>query len=176
LAHQFHGDYPLSAWAWYGTAGYIARDLPWTPSISYRYSHFSGDDPATRRLERYDPLLNTGLGIWLQGISFGKITSNSNLETHRIQFNVAPVEELNLTFDWHKLSAPQLNNLGSNPALSLLQSHDLGQEFTFSARWAINRNLYVQSLASRVMPGEALRAIGADRPWSTLQLSLYWGL
>jgi hypothetical protein len=166
----------MSTWGGYGTVGYIARELPWTPSISWRYSYFSGDDPDTPTYERYDPLLNTGLGIWLQGLSFGKITSNSNLASHRIQFNVAPVEELNLTFDWHRLSAPELNNLGSNPALSMLRSHEIGQEFTLSARWAVSKNLYVQALASQAFPGDALREIGADEPWSTLQLSIYWGL
>lgn len=42
----------------------------------------------------------TGLGIWLQGISFGKITSNSNLATQRVQLNVVPVEQLNVTADY----------------------------------------------------------------------------
>jgi len=176
LAHQFNPDYAMNAWAGYGTIGYIARDRAWTPSISYRYSHFSGDDPETETFERFDPLLNTGLGIWLQGISFGKLTSNSNLATHRVQINVVPVETLNVTFDYHKLMAPQLNNLGANPALSTLSSHDLGQEFTLSGRWALNRNLYLQAVASYALPGEALRDIGADDNWSTLQLSLYWGL
>lgn len=176
VAHQSHPDYALSAWAGYGTVGYIARTKPWTPSLSYRYAYFSGDDPDTETYERYDPLLNTGLGIWLQGISFGKLTSNANLATHRIQLNVVPVETLNVTVDFHRLTAPQLNNMGGNPALSTLTSHDLGQEFTLSARWAINRNLYLQGIASLAMPGEALRNIGADDNWTTLQLSLYWGL
>lgn len=176
VGHQWHPDYAMSAWAGYGTVGYIARNMPWTPSISFRYSAFSGDDPDTRTYERWDPLLNTGLGIWLQGISFGKVTSNSNLATERVQVNVVPVEQLNVTFDYHRLTAPQLNNLGSTPALGTLTSHQLGQEFTLSGRWAINRNLYLQAIASYAAPGEALRDIGADKPWSTLQLSLYWGL
>ncbi len=175
-AHQSHPDYALSAWAGYGTLGYIARNRPWTPSLSYRLASFSGDDPDTKTYERYDPLLNTGLGIWLQGISFGKLTANSNLATHRVQLNMAPVEALNVTFDYHKLTAPELNNAGGNPALASLTSHDLGQEFTLSGRWAINRNLYLQAIASLAMPGEALRDIGADENWTTLQLSLYWGL
>ena len=121
-------------------------------------------------------MLNTGLGIWLQGISFGKITTNSNLATERVQINLVPVEQLNVTFYYHRLTAPELNNLGNNPAISRLSSHELGQEFTATARWAVNRNLYLQSVASYALPGEALRDIGADKPWSTLQLSLYWGL
>ncbi len=176
LAHQSHPDYAMSAWAGYGTLGYIARKAPWTPSISYRYAVFSGDDPDTRTYERFDSLLSTGLGIWLQGISFGKLFANSNLATQRVQLNVVPLEALNVTFDYHKLTAPELNNLGSNPALSELMSHDIGQEFTLSGRWALNRNLYLQGIASYALPGEALRDIGADKPWTTLQLSLYWSL
>jgi hypothetical protein len=175
-AHQSSPVFDMSAWAAYGTAGYIARSLPWTPSLSYRYAYFSGDDPNTPRYERFDPLLSTGLGIWLQGVSFGKLTSNSNLATHRIQFNVAPTERLNVTFDYYKLEAPELNNLGSNPALATLTSHDLGQEISLSARWAINNKLFLQGVASHAMPGKALRDLGADENWSTFQLSLYWGL
>jgi hypothetical protein len=176
LGHQWHPDYAMSAWAGYGTIGYIAREVTWTPSLSYRYAAFSGDDPDTQTFERWDPLLSTGLGIWLQGISFGKIVSNSNLATHRVQFNVVPMEALNVTFDYHRLSVPETEDRGSSRLPAALSSHELGEEFTLSARWAINRNLYLQGIASYAAPGEALRDIGADENWSTLQLSLYWGL
>ncbi len=176
LAHQWHPDEDVSAWASYGTVGYIAREVAWTPSVSYRYAMFSGDDPSTSTFERWDSLLSTGLGIWLQGVSFGKVASNSNLATHRVQVNVAPAEALNVTFDYHKLSVPETADTNANRIAGALSSHDLGQEFTLSARWAINRNLYLQGLASYAIPGEALEDIGADENWSSLQLSLYWGL
>jgi len=88
---------------------------------------------------------------------------------------VVPVEALNVTFDYHKLSVPETGDIGSNRVPGMT-SHDLGQEFTLSARWAINRNLYLQGIASYALPGEALRELDADEKWSTLQLSLYWGL
>lgn len=176
LAHQFHDGEDVSAWAGYGSLGYIARSAPWSPSLSYRYAVFSGDDPDTETFERFDSPLSTGLGIWLQGISFGKLFGNTNLVTHRVQLNVAPVETLNVTFDYHKLVADQRNNLGANPALAQLSSTDIGDELTLSGRWAINRNLYLQGVASAAIPGRALKDIGADRTWSTLQLSLYWSL
>lgn len=31
---QTNPDYDMHAQAWYGTAGYIARSLPWSPSVS----------------------------------------------------------------------------------------------------------------------------------------------
>jgi hypothetical protein len=173
IAHQFHSTADMSAWSGYGLIGYQVA-MPWKPSLSYRYFHATGDDPATATYERFDPLLSTGLGNWLQGISFGKLVTNSNLETHRLQFNLQPTPMLNITFDWHMLRASDRNNLGSNPALSALTSRDIGQEFTLTGRWAINRHLYWQLLASVAVPGEALRDIGADKPWSTFQSSLYW--
>ncbi len=174
VAHQSHNRYPMSAWATYGLVGYQAADLPWSPSLSYRFAYATGDNPATLRYERFDPLLSTGLGNWLQGVIFGKITSNSNLAVHRLQFNLVPAPTLNVTFDWHLLRAPERNNLGSNPAIGRLSSSDIGQEFSLTGRWAINRNLYLQTIGSVGFPGKALRDAGATKNWTTLQSSLYW--
>lgn len=171
--HQTNDDYDMSANAWYGTVGYIARSHQWSPSISYRYASFSGDDPDTDTFERFDGLMINGFGNWLQGMSFGKVYRNANLNTHRIQANVSPREGMNLTFSWHQLRADELNNLGANPALSQLTSRDIGNEYTVTLRWGIDRNHFLQVVASRALPGEALKNNGADEPWSTLQASLY---
>jgi hypothetical protein len=176
FAYQDHERFRMSAYAAYGLIGYQATHLPWSPSLSYRLSYASGDNPNSGSYNRFDPLLSTGLGNWLQGISFGKLTSNSNLSVHRLQFNLAPMPTLNVTFDWHILRAPERNNLGSNPALSTLTSSDIGQEFTLTGRWAINRNLYLQTIGSIAVPGKALRNISAQQNWTTLQASLYWSL
>lgn len=176
FAYQDHERFRMSAYAAYGLIGYQAAYLPWSPSLSYRLSHASGDNPNSTSYNRFDPLLSTGLGNWLQGISFGKLTSNSNLSVHRLQFNLVPMPTLNVTFDWHILRAPERNNLGANPALSTLTSSDIGQEFTLTGRWAINRNLFLQTIGSIAVPGKALRNVGATRNWTTLQASLYWSL
>lgn len=55
----------MDAWAAYATVGYLARDLPWTPSISYRIPGFTGDDPSTATYERFDALYSGGLSEWL---------------------------------------------------------------------------------------------------------------
>jgi hypothetical protein len=170
---QGNDSYAMSAHAWYGTVGYIRRSAPWTPSISLRLASFSGDDPGTETFERFDSLMSTGLGNWLQGISFGKVYRNANLDTLRVQANVAPREGMNLTFTWHELRADDRNNIGGNPALAQLSSSDIGDEYTAELRWAIDRNRYLQVVASRAYPGRALKDIGAEDPWSTLQASLY---
>ena len=171
---QDNDNYDMEAYAYYGSVGYIRKSSSWSPSLSYRYASFSGDDPDTEEFERFDSLMSTGLGNWLQGLSLGKVYRNGNLNTHRIQANVSPQQAMNVTFTWHQLRADELNNLGANPALSQLQSRDIGDEYTMTLRWSINRNLYWQAVASRAFPGRALKLIGADDPWTTLQTSFYF--
>ena len=176
MAYQNNINFPMSAWAGYGTLGYLASKAPWSPSLSYRYSSFSGDNPNTSTYERFDPLFSGGLAEWLQGISFGKVLSQTNRTTHRVRFNVSPVAELNLTLDYYSNWANQLNNIGANPALSQLSSKNLGQEVQLVARWAINKNFYLMGIASYAMPGPAIQDAtnNTAKPWSTLQLQLFW--
>ncbi|MCZ0963387.1 alginate export family protein [Paracoccus benzoatiresistens] len=176
VAHQRHSDFAMRAWAGYGTGGYLARDLPWTPSLSYRFSSFSGDDPDTATYERFDALYSGGLSEWLQGISLGKVLRPENRQSHRVRLNVAPTERLNLTLDWFLHRANELNNIGANPAIATLGSRDLGQELQLTARWAISDRLYFLGVASTAFPGDALkRAAGGDAdPWTTLQAQLFW--
>jgi hypothetical protein len=176
LAHQRHSDFDMSAWAGYGTVGYLARDLPWTPSLSYRFSGFSGDDPDTGTYERFDALYNGGLGEWLQGISISKLVRPENRLTHRLRLNVAPDPRLNLTLDWFLHRADQLNNVGANPAIARLSSRDLGQELQLAGRWAISDRLYFLGVVGAAFPGKAIEdAAGGDaEPWTTLQAQLFW--
>ncbi|MFP1632757.1 alginate export family protein [Zhengella sp. ZM62] len=176
LAHQRHSDFDMSAWAGYATIGYLAQDLPWTPSLSYRFSGFSGDDPATARYERFDALYSGGLSEWLQGISLGKVLRPENRLSHRVRLNVAPTKRLNLTFDWFLHQADELNNIGANPAIAALASKDLGQEFQMTARWAVSEKLFFLGVASVALPGDALKiaAGGNAKPWTTLQAQLFW--
>lgn len=117
--------------------------------------------------------MTNGFGNWLQGMAFGKVYRNANLNTHRIQANLSPREGMNLTFTWHRLRADELNNLGATPPLATLASRDIGNEYTATLRWGIDRNRFLQVVAAHALPGRALREIGADEPWSTIQASLY---
>ena len=178
LAHQWHDDFPMSAWAGYAEAGWIARTTPWTPSVSYRFASFSGDDPNTSRYERFDTLYSGGLDQWLQGISINKVLTQANRKTHRVRFNVAPIPTLNLTLDLYKHSANQKNNLGANPALGTLSSRDLGEEIQLTLRWALSKRLFLQGITGIAFPGTAIKdATGGDaKPWNTAQLQLFWSL
>jgi hypothetical protein len=166
----------MRAWATYGTVGYRFADNGWKPAVSYRFSAFSGDDPTTSTYERYDPLLSGGLAEWVQGVSFKKLVGNSNMNVHRLRATASPSKKLNLTFDLFDFEARERNNLGGNPALGTLASHDIGREVTLRADWFAMRRLYVLFVASHAVPGDAIRAAAANgaRPWTTLQASAFW--
>lgn len=176
LAQQSNRNFPMSAWGGFAQLGYLARHLPWTPSLSFRYAAFSGDNPATTRYERFDTLYSGGLEEWLQGITMGKLLTQANRAVHRIRLNLSPWEGTNLTLDWYSNRALQLNNLGANPALSQLASRDLGQEWQFVVRMPINEKLYFLGVAGIAQPGEAIRAAsgGSASNWTTLQAQLFW--
>ncbi|MGL4543187.1 MAG: alginate export family protein, partial [Polymorphobacter sp.] len=97
-AGQWNGD-ETRAWAGYATIGWRVPDSSWQPSLSYRYSAFSGDDPATPRYERYDPLMSGGLAEWVQGINLKKLFGNANMNVQRLRATARPAGNLTLTLD-----------------------------------------------------------------------------
>ncbi|MGF1498132.1 MAG: alginate export family protein [Elainellaceae cyanobacterium] len=174
-AYQFSNDIDMSAQGGYLWLGYTAQDVSWRPSISYRFAGFSGDDPDTSNYERFDPLQAGGLSDWLQGLSLGKVYNNSNGFSHRVSFSAQPSSSLSLSLDYYYRFADQLNNLGGNRALPVLESRDIGHEVQLVGRYFITQNFMLQGISAIAFPGSAIRrAVSEDTdPWVTLQLSLF---
>jgi hypothetical protein len=171
-ALQENSNFPMRATAFTGEIGYAFADLPWAPTLSYRYARFSGDDPDTERFERWDPLLSGGNGEqWVQGINHFKLYQNSNLEAHRIQARLRPRPTVELVPQVWFFDAVETTNLGGNPALSFLDSKDLGTEVNLTAKWFPNPRVFVQGHVAATFPGDAVEsALGgdADTWWSTM--------
>lgn len=164
-AWQTHRDVNWDARAYYVRTGYTFSSLPWTPNLSYRYASFSGDDPNTPTYERFDAPLSSGLDTWVQGINSKKVVTNSNLKSHRIRLNLAPMQKLSFTFDYFWLFADEARG-GSS----------YSQELNLGVRWAISRNLYFLGVAGIAFPGDNLKQqAGRDLDnWTTMQASLFW--
>lgn len=174
-AYQDHENYDMAAHAGYGWLGYQSS---WAlkPGISYRYSVFTGDDPETETVERFDPLFSGGLGNFLPGLVFSKAYKNSNLRTHRLRANLYPAQTLELSLDYFHHRADCSNNRGGiGPLNTTLPSKEIGEEITFTSNWYIGSHFFLQGLASVAIPGDALEEIlpGDVRPWYTVQASLY---
>ena len=167
-AEQSHADADVKARAWYAQLGYTARDWPWRPSLTYRYASFSGDNPNTSRYEAFDAPQSSGLDEWVQGVNFKKVVTNSNLDSHRVRFNVAPSERINYTLDWFRLWADVPLATGQR---------NYGQELDLGIRWAISKRLFFLGVAGIAWPDDVIKAQtqGAAKPWLTVQASLFWG-
>lgn len=176
-AYQWNNNFAMSAHAGYIWGGYTFKNAPWRPSISYRFAAFSGDNPKTSTYERFDSLRGGGLGDWLQGINLAKVYSNGNLLSHRVEFKVQPTDRLQFSVDYFYLFADQLNNLGGNPALSRLESRNIGHEVMLTTRWSISQNLFFLSVGSIAFPSDGIRRAVTDdtNPWFTFQISLFLG-
>jgi hypothetical protein len=167
-AFQDHADQDVSARAWYAQFGYTARELPWAPSLTYRYASFSGDDPNTSRREAFDAPLSSGLDEWVQGVVFKKVVTNSNVNSHRVRLNLAPSARLNYTIDWFRLWADVPSATGAKA---------YGDEIDFAVRWAISKRWYFLGVAGIAWPDEVIKQQtgGVAKPWATVQASLFWG-
>ena len=151
-------------------AGATFSDAPWRPEVSYRFARFSGDDPATARFERWDPLLSGGNGEqWVQGINHFKLFQDSNLIAHRLQVRLRPGPKVELVPQLWLFQADSTTNLGGNPALSFLNGTDLATEANLTAKWFLSKNTFVQGHIAATFPsGNVERSSGAPEgldPW-----------
>lgn len=175
-AHQWHTDLDMAANGTGWWAGYTLANVDWKPSVLYRYAVFTGDDPGTDTYERFDPLTGGVQRDWAQGMDMIKMAINRNMRTHRIEISVKPADGLDLSLDYYHFSADEQNNLGGQPPLATYASGHLGQEFTPTLQWMVNRNLYLQSFLSFVVPGPGMKDVlpEATKTWKTFQLACYW--
>jgi hypothetical protein len=177
-ARQSNENFPMHATAYYGELGYASSGMAWSPTFSYRYSRFSGDDPNTPyRFERWDPLLAGGNGEqWVQGINHFKVVQIGNVAAQRIQLRLRPNPRLEFVPQIWFFKADSVLNLGGNPALSFLDGTDYGREFNITAKYFYSRNLYLHGHIAVTFPGDAVDdALNgtAEKWWSTMFFARY---
>ncbi len=172
FARQTHSKFDMQAQGYFGEFGYVFAKAAWSPTLSYRYARFTGDKPGTERFERWDPLLSGGNGeTWVQGINHFKIFQDANLIAHRVQARLRPQQSIELVPQFWLFQADSLTNLGGNPALSMLQSKQLGKELNLTAKYFYSRNVMFQGHVAATYAGTAIeQGLGAHAsPWiSTL--------
>ncbi len=173
--YQRNINFDMSAYAFYGEAGWSFANLPWSPTLSYRYAEFSGDNPNTTRYERWDPLFSGGNGEqWVEGINHFKVFQNSNLVAHRIQLRLRPNPKLELVPQIWLFRAKSTTNIGGNPALTYLDSKDLGYEVNMTVKYFFSQRVFLQGHVAATYPGKAINsALGSSaEPWISTMLFL----
>ncbi len=111
LAYEWNGDVDLQAWAGRFQAGYTFANIGWAPTLSYSYQTFSGDNPSTSKLERFDPLYFEGTpSSWSTGSKSSMVFINSNVNAHQLSLRVTPTVRDTLTLRYAHIRANQLRS------------------------------------------------------------------
>ena len=172
-ARQTNDNFDMDARAGWVEAGYSFARSKWTPTVSYRLSYFSGDDPGTATYERWDPLLSGGTGEqWVQGANHFKVVQDSNVIAHRLQARFRPTPKVEIVPQLWAFYADSENNIGGNPALTFLDGKEYGFEANVTGKWFVSRNTYVHGHIAYTVPGDATQAaLGGDaRDWLSMML------
>ncbi|MBR9829959.1 MAG: hypothetical protein GYB41_15210 [Oceanospirillales bacterium] len=122
--------------AWYAEAGWTFADMPWSPSVNYRYASFDSG---------FDPLFfgfNRGYGTWFQGEVAANYAGpfNSGTDVHHVGVKATPTEMLTvgaLFFDFSDTDGNGAND---------------GQEIDLYAEWVVTPNLIVSPLVGFYTP------------------------
>ncbi len=163
-AVQSNKNFDMDARAGWAEIGYSFPQARWSPTLSYRFARFSGDDPDTGTYERWDPMLSGGTGEqWVQGANHFKVVQDSNVIAHRIQARFRPSPKVEIVPQLWAFHAESKTNIGGNPALSFLSGTEYGYEANITAKWFVSRNTYVHGHLAYTWAGDATRdALGGD--------------
>lgn len=161
--YQNNANFKMRAYAWYTQLGWNFARTQGKPSLSYRFAYFSGDNPETKAYERWDALYTGGNGEqWVQGSNMYKIVQNSNEMSHLLQLVYSPISKIQTVTQLWSFIAPQTNNLGGNPGLSVMDSHYYGTELNLTVKYFHSRNWYFHMNTALTFPGNAIKGIIPD--------------
>lgn len=182
VAHQWNDDVDLRAWAGRVQAGYTFAALPWSPSLVYSYQTFSGDDPGTARLERFDPLYYEGSpSAWATGSKSSMVFINSNVQAHGLALRLQPSPRDTLTFRYAHIRANELRSPiqfgqatrvdttgGAANVVSGVTDAHLSDDFFLEYSRILNPNTYLTAGVSVGVPGAGIRNVAGGRAdvWS----------
>lgn len=179
FAYQWNDRIDLSAWGGRFGLEYRFKEHPWRPTLTYSYQIFSGDDPATAGLERFDPLYYDGSpSTWATGSKSAMVFINSNVQSHNLSLRVTPTKQDIVTLRYahvrahEKLSPIQFGQAarldfsdGVSSVVTGVTDTHLSDDLFLEYTRAINPNTYLTGGVSVSFPGSGITdAAGGDAP------------
>lgn len=173
FAYEWNRSVDLQAWAARIQIGYTFADLPWSPTLTYSYQTFSGDNPLTRRNERFDPLYFEGTpSSWSTGSKSSMVFINSNVNAHQIALRLNPTERDTLTLRYSNINANQLGSpiqFGQGTRLEIyngvpilitgVTTPHLADDIFIEYTRKVNANTYLTAGFSVSFPGAGIASI-----------------
>jgi hypothetical protein len=186
LAVERNDRINLHAWGGRAQVGYAFADHPWKPTFTLGYQTFSGDDPDTDRLERFDPLYYEGNpSAWSTGTKSSMVFINSNVNSWQVSASITPTPADTFTVRIHRIEADQLRSpiqFGQatrvegdqvdNPITGVTRRH-LSDDLYFEYFRVLSPNLFLTAGFSVSNPQAGIKSIVADAPvWSGAYVNL----
>lgn len=179
LALQRNDRIDLEAWAGRVTASHAFAQLVWSPVLTLGYQTFSGDDPDTTALERFDPLYYQGSpSAWATGSKSAATFINSNVNALTLALQVKPSKADTFTLRYAHIRANELNspiqfgqatrvNLEGNVIAGVTDPH-LADDLFLEWSRIVNRNTYLTAGLSVSWPGAGIDAVIGEKadPWT----------
>jgi hypothetical protein len=151
-AREENGDL-LRSNAWTLKTAYQLTAVPWSPTLSYRYAYFQGDDPGSTRSEAFDPLFLgfSDWGSWWQGEIAGEyFVSNSNLVSHQVRLHLEPSDAFGTGLIAYRFLLDRPEALGAE-----VTSRDVAFELDWYMDWKIRR-FTISAIAAFADPAAAI--------------------
>ena len=166
-AYQWNDTVDLEAWAGRVTASYAFQGMAWSPVLTLGYQTFSGDDPDTTALERFDPLYYEGSpSAWATGSKSASTFINSNVNALSVALQVKPSPKDTVTFRYSHIRADELNSPiqfgqgtrvdANGVVVSGVTDAHLADDFFVEYNRIINRNNYLTAGVSISLPGAGI--------------------
>ena len=173
VAFEENSSINMRAWAARVQVGYTFEEVSWTPTIAYSYQTFSGDDPSTPRLERFDPLYYEGNpNSWSTGTKSSMMFLNSNVNAHQISLQVKPTEADTVTLRYARIGANELDSPiqfgqgtrlddvdGTPTPFAGVATHHLADDIYLEYSRVINPNTYLTAGVSASIPADGIKSI-----------------
>lgn len=187
VAVQRNPRIDMRASAVYAEAAYVFAKARWTPTVSYTYAAFSGDDAATTRYERFDPLYYGGslYGTWFGGNAAWALL-NSNFRVNRVSAQAVVTATDFVTLQYNSFRASQLRSPiqfgqgtrvrcgeGGCGLLTGVVEPALAQDLYAGWTHVFGPRVNVTVFGVTSVPGAGLTRLGATR-WNTLAALLGW--
>ncbi len=174
VAYQWNDRIDQRAWAARAEIGYAFATLPFAPTLSYSFQTFSGDDPNTARLERFDPLFYDGSPTgWATGYNGSFVFINSNVSAHRLTLAMTLTQRDILTLRYAHVRAARLDSpiqfgqgtrfalIGGAPGIvSGVSNAHLSDDVLAEYTRVLSQNAFLTLGIGYSEPGAGLKALG----------------
>ena len=178
-AYQWNDRIDQKAWAGRVTAGYTFATLRWSPSLTSGYQTFTGDDPNTTKLERFDPLTYQGSpAAWATGSKSASTFINSNVNALTLTLRLQPSRQSTWTLRYAHIRANELNSpvqfgqatrvdINGNVVAGVTDKH-LADDLFLEYSRIINRNTFLTAGFSISNPGSGIDTVvvGSAPNWT----------